>query len=430
VSVPGAYGGLDLLNAELGVLAQSWTGVNGTEVPSSELWLTNDGRQQPGTVRFDSSTGSFVPFRSNPPARRYEDGRAITIPGARSPFAEARDLDPALWNAAQDGCVRASDPGCAGASSLVHPFTGDPFQSELAAFSWNFQMLLVALSGLGKPTAACAPGDDPTTCRTLSEFATALPFAEDRCSYATPQLCNNVQALYAVAHTRRKTVRAGGNGAFGRLAFDWHVAGSGVLRYERRNVFGVAMDFAEDRTKSNWGFEATWIEGQPYEDNDELDGLRDVDTFNLTVSVDRPTFINFLNANRTFFINTQWFFQYVDGYRDSFPSNGPFNVLATLRVETGYFRDRLSPGFTVVYDFNSASGAMIPEIGYRFTENFSANLSVAWFWGRFQSVTPPINQVSDPPFRGGRHAQVDWVEEGLSPVRDRDEVSMILRYTW
>jgi hypothetical protein len=99
-------------------------------------------------------------------------------------------------------------------------------------------------------------------------------------------------------------------------------------------------------------------------------------------------------------------------------------------VETGYYRDRLSPGFTLVYDFASTSGAMIPDISYRFTENLSATLSVAWFWGRFQKVKPAIHPVGGTPLRGGQHAQHDYVEEGLSPVDDRDEVSLILRYTF
>jgi len=38
--------------------------------------------------------------------------------------------------------------------------------------------------------------------------------------------------------------------------------------------------------------------------------------------------------------------------------------------------------------------------------------------------------VGGTPFRGGRHAQREFTEEGLSPVADRDEVSLILRYTF
>jgi hypothetical protein len=428
-SSSAAFGGIDVLNSELSVIQQSWVGFPGTFGD----WSTQDlAVIQPGTIR-EVSPGVFEPFAGGAVARRVEDGRLWTLPGARSPFAQAMDLDPAGWNVAVDGCVRPSDPGCGAASELRHPYSGDLFQSELAAASWNFMITLVALSGLGKPFTPCAPGtpsSDAANCRLLDEFIDTQPLRTDGCSFVKPQLCANVQAIYAVSHTTRREVRAGGTGAFGRTDFDWHVGGAGVLRYEKRNVLGFSMDFAEDRSKSNWSLEWTWIEDIPYEDNDELDGLTDVDTLNLTVSVDRPTFINFLNPNRTFFINSQWFFQYVAGYKDSFPTNGPINVLATLRVETGYYRDRLQPGLTLVYDFQSASGAVLPEISYRFTENFSATFAVNWFFGRFQPVLPPLRQVGDPPYRGGRNAYVDYVEEGLSPIRDRDEVSLVLRYTF
>jgi hypothetical protein len=225
-------------------------------------------------------------------------------------------------------------------------------------------------------------------------------------------------------------VRAGGNGDYGRTDFDWHQGGTGVLRYEKRNVLGFSTDFAEDTTKSNWGIESTWIEGNPFEDNDELDRLSDSDTFNLTVSVDRPTFINFLNAGRTFFFNSQWFFQYIGGYRDSYTAPGPWNVLATFHVDTGYFQDRLLPGITLVYDFQSRSGAILPEIAYRFTENLSVTLGMGLFSGRWQPFKPPIKTINDFPYRAGRRASSDWTEQGLSPVRDNDEVSLRLRWTF
>ncbi|MEB2345037.1 MAG: hypothetical protein OZ948_09860 [Deltaproteobacteria bacterium] len=418
VSTTTAYGGLDLLNADLSILAQSWLGAQGT---SGDPTTLDASFAQPGTVG----------FRGGPAGRVFYEGVSYVLPGARSPFATETDLDPSGWNANVDGCVSAMHAGCAGQGELLHPYTGQYFASELATFSWNFEQLLVALSGLGKPAVACPDGQvDTSGCRQIDEFLTSEPLRLDGCSFAKPQLCANVQALFAVAHTTRKTVRAGGNGRLGRMQFDWHDGGSGVLRYERRNVLGFAMDFAEDRSKSTWSLEATWIEGVPYEDNDQIDGTTDVDAYNLTVSVDRPTFIDFLNADRTFFINTQWFFQYLSGYREGMVSHGPFNVLATLRVETGYYRDRLTPGFTLVYDFNSASGAMIPDISYRFTENLSATVSVAWFWGRFDRIVPPTHPVGGTPFRGGKHAQNDYTEEGLSPVSDRDEVSLILRYTF
>jgi hypothetical protein len=145
--------------------------------------------------------------------------------------------------------------------------------------------------------------------------------------------------------------------------------------------------------------------------------------------VDRPTFINFLNQNRTFFFNSQWFFQYVHKYEKGFTSNGPWNILATFTVTTGYFQDRLLPGVTFVYDFQSNSGAALPSVTYRFTENFSATVGLAGFWGRYEKKPAPMVPVALPE-RVGRMANKSWVENGLSLVRERDEAFMRIRYTF
>jgi Protein of unknown function (DUF1302) len=387
-SFPG--GGMDLLNAEMSVLIQAWPGFPGTR----DDWdATDAGLAQPGTVG----------FFGGPVATRYEGGKRYILPGARGPGDPGYDVN-----------VDGSPAG------LSQPFTAQPWQNEMAGVSWNLLMAFVALSGLGVPEAD----------RTIDEFVPSQPFRSDGCSFSRPQLCQNVQAFYAVSHTTRRTVDAGGNDAFGRVDFDWHVAGSGVLRYAKRNVLGFSMDFPEDRTKTNWSVESTWIGGVPFVDNDSPTGITDAQTFNLTVSVDRPTFVNFLNANRTFFINSQWFFQYVSGYRGSFPTNGPVNVLATLTFDTGYWNDRLLPAVTFVYDFQSNSGAALPSITYRYTENFSVGIALSWFWGTFQKTTAALATVSDPPFRTGSDANVDFVENGLSPIMDRDEISLVLRYTF
>ena len=77
------------------------------------------------------------------------------------------------------------------------------------------------------------------------------------------------------------------------------------------------------------------------------------DDYNMTLSIDRPTFINFLNANRTFFFNAQFFFQYRDGYKKSFGGNGPWNLLGTFAILAGFFQDRLLPSVVFVYDVQS-----------------------------------------------------------------------------
>ena len=154
-----------------------------------------------------------------------------------------------------------------------------------------------------------------------------------------------------------------------------------------------------------------------------------MDTYNLTVSVDRPTFINFLNENRTFFINSQVFMQYVDGYRKGFQRSGPWNFLGVLILTTGYFDDRLLPRMTLVYDKRSNSGAFIPQVTYRFSSDFSATFGLALFTGREERRDMALSPTSLSN-RVGRNAYNDFVENGISAVRERDEVFLRLRYSF
>ncbi len=381
--------GVDLLNAEATALFQSFPGIAGT---FGTDWDTTDrGLAQPGTVGFDHG----------PLCTRWDGSEVVILPGCRAP--------------GEDGYSRLVDGSTAG---QVHPFVGQAWRSEMSIVSWNFLMGLVGLSS----------ADDPAN-PTESDFAPNNPFRKNGCSFAKPQLCSVVQSFFQITGVQRNTRRAGGNHRFGRRDFAWHGGRDIVLRYQKRNILGFSLDFAEDVTKSNVGLEFTWENDVHLADFDRIDGLTEVDQFNLTVSVDRPTFINFLNANRTFFINTQWFFRYVSGYEESFASSGPWNVLAVLTVNTGYFDDRLQPSMQFVYDFPSNSSAMINQVTYRYSSDFSVTFGFALFQGREERRNMPLVPTSLTN-RVGRHAYKDFVENGLAAVRDRDEFFVRLRYTF
>ena len=393
--------GIDLLNVEASVLMQSFIGFEGNYSgdfagKNFRGWFygitdaSGNVLPQPGTVGFDGG----------PVALHNENGQMIQVVGSRGPE------DPG-YNPSVDGTVTfaaGSKPTqCPTATRLsipcfrfplganpTPPFAGggygasagQPFTSEMAALSFNMQNLLVAFSTApsGELDKAPAPigngsgGPGYQLQIEQDELNPQSPFSNEpnQCSFLQPQYCSNMKSFFSISGAQRNSIRAGGNGEFGRRDFVWHSGGEGVLRYQKRNVFGISADFAEDVTKSNWGVEATWIANNPYTDNDSFAGVSQSDTMNLTISVDRPTFINFLNPGRTFFFNSQVFFQYVTDYKAGYTSNGPFNMLGTFTIQTGYFQDRLLPGITFVYDVNSNSGAILPQLTYRFTENFSA----------------------------------------------------------
>jgi len=420
--VPGnplasSAGGLDLLNAEASALVQSWLGFDGTGMTLRNALDASS--PQPGTVG----------FQGGPVCTRIVNGQIVMLPGCRGPGDPGYDpavdgpnpTTASIGFPAGMGAVPALGNAALGPIAFVQgqPFTGQTWRSEMAALSWNFEMLLVAFSD-----QITVPGSDPRV-----GFDPNNAYRTGGCSYVLPQLCSAVQALWAITGLTRNTVNAGGNGMFGRRDFVWAGGGDAVLSYQRRNVLGFSTDFAEDYSKSNWSVEFTWVNREAFENSALMNGISKTGTYNLTLSVDRPTFVNFLNQTRTLFFNSQMFFQYVPGYKNSYQVNGPWNFLFTFTVQTGYFQDRLLPSMTWVYDVQSNSGAVLPEMQYRFTESFSATFGLALFWGRYQAKEYPLNPLGLDN-HAGRGAYTSWVENGLSVVRQRDEVYFNLRYTF
>jgi hypothetical protein len=318
--------------------------------------------------------------------------------------------------------------------------TAQLFQNELAAFSWNFLMFLTLSSC--NIRSLDLDGNDHRFSNNLANggprdlagdpqcFNPANQYDPTRCSIAAPQYCTNVKGFFSAAGVTRNAARAGGNERFGRRTFIWHSGGELVLRYEQRNVLGLSSDFAEDLTKTNWGVEFTFVEDIPFANNDVFDGVSDTNAYNLTVSVDRPTFINFLNPNRTFFFNTQWFFSYLDQWENGYTFNGPWNVLFTFAMFTGYFQDRVQPQFVTVYDIRSQSGGLLPSLQYRFTESFSVTIGMLYFFGRTELKDMPLQDIAPAANRSGANAYESGVDNLLSLVRTRDEVYLRLRWTF
>ncbi len=320
-----------------------------------------------------------------PVATRFVNGHSVTLPGARGP-------GDSLYSPLVDGCTSvADDPLCAtsnggaGARLLVDPKTGQRFRNELGAASFNFMVLLAALGA--------AAGNDPG------------------CNVEEPFSCQFVRGVFGIAGARRPDIRAGGNGNFGRRDFSWAGGSEIQLRYLKRNVLGFATDFAHDGTGTNWSLEGTWINGQSFPIASEARGFGKRDTYNLTISVDRPTFITFLNQSRTFFFNGQVFLRYIDGYEGNgeFGVHGPFSALGTLSIFTGYFQDRLLPAVTWVHDVASSSGGVVAQLTYRFSQDFSTTIGVASFYGdpdeRALALSPALldqpgrRLQSKPPLR-------------------------------
>jgi len=169
------------LGADAATLLQSWLR------PGEELPLDEPQWAQPGTVGFEGG----------PLCRRFVDGQVIVLPGCVGPDDPGYDPDggdpsdviigfppgvgpiPPLAGPTLDPTVFTPD----------HPFTGQPWATDLASWSWNLQMVLASQS---------APGMRHDPARDAgSVFDADLPFRPDACSYLRPGDCAAPGGIWA-----------------------------------------------------------------------------------------------------------------------------------------------------------------------------------------------------------------------------------------
>ncbi|MFI5317026.1 MAG: hypothetical protein ACHQ6T_15100, partial [Myxococcota bacterium] len=252
----------------------------------------------------------------------------------------------------------------------------------------------------------------------------------------SPVFCKSIAGLLAASTQTLPVKKAGGDGSFGRRDFLWQGGREVSTRYQKKNVFGFGLDFAEDTTKTSWGIEFSWMARKLFADSTTYSGLTQSDELVLSVSVDRPTFFNFLNPNRSFFLNFQMFVRYLPNYSGGTLykngmygyAKGPFSGNMVFTFFTGYFQDRLAPRVSILYAPLESQAAIITGLSYRWNDAFSTSIGYSNFFGHVydqQGAYFPIAQYSSVETE---HSAV--LGRGIAPVINRDQMEVRFRYTW
>ena len=100
-----------------------------------------------------------------------------------------------------------------------------------------------------------------------------------------PRHLRDVRGFVSLTGSQRPEFRAGGNGQFGRRDFIWHGGGEGLLFYPKRNVLGLAFDFARGPDRRPTGESSSpGSNDMSFASNTSRDLLQKSDVYNLTVS--------------------------------------------------------------------------------------------------------------------------------------------------
>ncbi len=252
----------------------------------------------------------------------------------------------------------------------------------------------------------------------------------------SPVFCKTVAGIVGGTTQTLPIKKAGGDGRFGRRDFLWQGGRQVSLRYQKKNVFGFGLDFAEDVTKTSWGVEFSWMARKLFANTQEFSGLSQSDEMVLSLSVDRPTFFNFLNPNRSFFLNFQMFVRYLPNYVGGRRNNdgmyqtsvGPFSTQMVLTFFTGYFQDRLAPRVSMVYWPLEEQAAVLTGLSYRWNDAFSTSIGYSNFFGHVSTAQGAYFPIAQYGSIEQYNSAV--LGRGAAPVLNRDQAELRFRYTW
>ncbi len=202
--------------------------------------------------------------------------------------------------------------------------------------------------------------------------------------------------------------------------------------YEQVHTPGLSIDYFEPVTGIVFRIESSYTFDEPVQNTRKANWMDESDVVRFSLGMDRPTFIPFLNPNRTFFLSAQIFDTYYldheqgagDGY-----IVGEHNFIYTFFAQTQYLRDQLIPNGFIVWEEESDSWVSGITAEYLFNNHWSIKGGAYFIWGGdkekhdvgpFTSFTHNGNYAQDTVF--------GYARQGIGALRDTDEVFVSVRY--
>lgn len=163
------------------------------------------------------------------------------------------------------------------------------------------------------------------------------------------------------------------------IAFDMY--------FPRISLVGGSLDFQSEDMGAAFRVEGAFTSGEEFANSLRNELFSRNNVFRSVIGMDRPTFIPFINPNRTTLISAQLFYQHIYDYQYQQTSFGHAgmadwedNVTGTLLIKGFMMNDRLSPQVIFAHDFKAKATVMAPQVEWNATNDskwtFGANLKL------------------------------------------------------
>ncbi len=160
------------------------------------------------------------------------------------------------------------------------------------------------------------------------------------------------------------------------ISFDMH--------FPRVNLLGGSLDFQSEALGAAFRFEGAMTWGEEFANTNRPELYSKNRVWRSVIGVDRPTFVSWINPNRTTLFSAQLFWQHIFDHERENGGVGERgipdfkdNFIGTLLMKGFLAGDRISPQLIIARDFRSRTHAIAPALEWSTTDKlkftFGAN---------------------------------------------------------
>ena len=219
------------------------------------------------------------------------------------------------------------------------------------------------------------------------------------------------------------------------------VGGQTDIQYARSQTTGLSFDYFESYTGTVFRVESSITLDELVNNTRKANWVDDSDVMRWSIGIDRPTWIKWLNKNRTFFLSAQLFDTwYIDHEGDKHTGfyTDEHNFITTFFFIANYMRDRVTPIGFLVWEEASNSWVAGLNAEWKIDNHWSIKSGLHTIWGgneNFRHDSGPFSTFVVPFTATGagndafaQHSVFGAAHEGIGALRDNDELFFQLKY--
>ena len=195
------------------------------------------------------------------------------------------------------------------------------------------------------------------------------------------------------------------------------------LVYPRVNLIGGSADIQLRSIKAALRFEGAYTHGEEFANTLHSELYSRNDVFRSVIGLDRPTFIPFINPNRTTVISAQLFYQHIFNHERQQGPLGPVgiadfknNFIGTLLIKSVLVNDRVSPQVILANDFGARAVVVAPSVDWIINDQLKLTVggNIKSLWGNIDRYKFDDCRSCNPfpPFTSGPNYPNDPFQPG------------------